>query len=61
MHTEVKMLWHSLSDDTLPQMSDAVLAMVEFETALAAFKNRYYKYIKSLSSHCWITKETIEE
>ena len=55
------MLWHSLSDDTLPQISDAVLAMVEFETALAAFKNRYYKYIKSLSSHCWITKETIEE
>ena len=55
------MLWHSLSDDTLPQMSDAVLAMVEFETALAAFKNRYYKYIKSLSSHCWGIKEKTKQ
>lgn len=50
-----------LSDDTLPQMSDAVLAMVQFETALSAFKDRYYKYVKDLRSHFWITRETIEE
>lgn len=46
-----------LDDDALPQMSDAVLVMVQFETALASFRGRYRKYI--YGQHYWITSEQL--
>ncbi len=49
-----------LDEDSLPQMSDAVLTMVQFESALKAFKKRYYGYISDLSDSFWITKENVE-
>lgn len=48
-----------LDDDTLPQMSDAVLAMVQFETALKAFNNRYYQYFSDKNAKYWVTEERI--
>ena len=47
----------ALDDDALPQMSDAVLTMVQFETALASFRARYFKYI--YGNHYWITSEQL--
>jgi len=47
----------ALDDDALPQMSDAVLTMVQFETALASFRARYRKYI--YNEHYWITSELL--
>ena len=48
-----------LDDDALPQMSDAVLTMVQFETALASFRARYEKFI--YNKHYWITSEQLAE
>lgn len=48
-----------LDDDALPQVSDAVLVMVQFETALHAFKGRYHKYVGG--KWLWITAEWIAE
>lgn len=48
-----------LNDETLPQVSDAVLAMVQFETALKAFFARYYRHEKFFIEKCWITEELI--
>lgn len=48
---------HALDDDALPQMSDAVLMMVQFETALASFRARYRKYIHD--EQYWITSELL--
>jgi hypothetical protein len=50
-----------LDDETLPQMSDAVLVMVQFESALGSFKERYYKYMDEFREHVWITKENLAE
>ncbi|MFZ0496944.1 MAG: hypothetical protein WBE80_04725 [Methylocella sp.] len=50
-----------LDDETLPQMSDAVLVMVQFESALESFKERYYKYMDEFREHVWITKENLAE
>ncbi len=47
----------ALDEDALPQMSDAVLAMVQFETALQSFRARYLKYI--YNHHYWITHEQL--
>ena len=48
-----------LDDDDLPQNSDAVLVMVQYETALSAFGRRYRG---SIGGHRgWITKERISE
>ena len=38
---------YALDDDALPQMSDAVLTMVQFESAIDSFRSRYKKYIKN--------------
>jgi hypothetical protein len=46
-----------LNDEALPQMSDAVLAMVQFESALASFHARYHKYVGS--KQYWITQEIV--
>ena len=49
-----------LDDDELPQNSDAVLVMVQYETALAAFKKRYYRPLPGFE-YQWITEERLEE
>ncbi|WP_428826758.1 hypothetical protein ACLIKD_00715 [Azonexus sp. IMCC34842] len=46
-----------LDDDALPQMSDAVLTMVQFETALTSFRVRYRKYV--YNEYYWITSEQL--
>lgn len=48
-----------LDDKVLPQMSDAVLAMVQFETALGAFRKRYYVDVHGIDY--WITSELLEK
>ncbi|MDF0659279.1 MULTISPECIES: hypothetical protein [unclassified Rhizobium] len=48
-----------LDDDSLPQVSDAVLTMVQFESALNSFQSRYYRYMGDLGQHLWITKENV--
>ena len=51
-----------LDDENLPQTSDAVLIMVQFETALKAFKDRYYqKYDSGYSDWAWVTARFLEE
>jgi hypothetical protein len=53
-----------LEDDDLPQVSDALMMMVQFDAALSSFRERYRKYIKSgqyTGDHYWITKELLEE
>jgi len=47
-----------LDDEALPQMSDAVLTMVQFESALRAFSARYLKRVDG-EPH-WITQELLE-
>lgn len=49
-----------LDDDELPQNSDAVLVMVQYERALAAFEKRYYKYVLG-HGYVWITAEFVEQ
>ncbi|AUQ63188.1 hypothetical protein [Phaeobacter inhibens] len=48
-----------LDDDELPQNSDAVLIMVQYESALVAFRKRYRRYVSGLGER-WITKEFLE-
>lgn len=55
-----------LDDDDLPQTSDAVLIMVQYESALEAFRKRYTRLVKNnLKNHyrdVWVTdKLTLEE
>src|SRR5665213_2971588 len=47
----------ALDDETLPQMSDAVLVMVQFETALKSFQSRYYRLFSDTREYRWITQE----
>ena len=53
-----------LDDSDLPQTSDAVLIMVQFETALASFKGKYFQSYKvdsySIKSS-WVTPEFLDE
>ncbi len=51
----------ALDDESLPQMSDAVLTMVQFESALESFHSRYYEYVPIRSEHYWITTELLAE
>lgn len=51
-----------LDDNNLPQMSDAVLVMVQYETTLISFKRKYYQgfgngYNKEWA---WVTPEFIK-
>ncbi|MBZ0260779.1 MAG: hypothetical protein K8F90_09280 [Hyphomicrobiales bacterium] len=48
---------NALDEDALPQASDAVLTMVQFETALKAFYNRYRTRLYSEDE--WITEELV--
>ena len=49
----------ALDDESLPQVSDAVLTMVQFESALEAFELRYYQYVDR--KRYWITSELLAE
>ena len=50
-----------LDDDALPQVSDALLVMVQFETALAKFVTRHFNYVSAYGRHVWITEEVVVE
>lgn len=52
-----------LDSEALPQLSDAVLTMVQFETALKAFKDKYYQKTDTdlYGSSDWITHELLKE
>jgi hypothetical protein len=50
-----------LDDQTLPQVSDALLVMVQFETALGKFSGRYHRHVPQLEKWVWMTKETVDE
>lgn len=52
-----------LEDEELPQNSDAVLVMVQYETALLAYFKRYYKKIdfgNRVFKYRWMTPEFVE-
>lgn len=51
-----------LSDEDLPQFSDAVLVMVQYESAAEKFYNRYNRLLQidwDGRKRVWITKQTI--
>jgi hypothetical protein len=48
----------ALDDESLPQVSDAVLTMVQFESALEAFKAKYHQRVEG--DWYWITQETLD-
>ena len=50
-----------LDDDDLPQNSDAILVMVQYEKALLAFEKRYSKYDSRGMKLIWRTKEKIKD
>ena len=50
----------ALDDDDLPQVSDAVLVMVQFKSALASYRERHYQHLSGYGIH-WITAELIEQ
>ncbi len=47
----------ALDDASLPQVSDAVLTMVQFESALVSFESKYRHYVGG--RHHWITEEFV--
>lgn len=49
-----------LDDEALPQISDAVLIMVQFESALNSFKRKYYKHFTDLNEYRWIAGEHLK-
>ncbi|GAB6854178.1 hypothetical protein [Asaia astilbis] len=51
-----------LESDDLPQVSDALLMMAQFNAALAAFKKRYLQLVRVgySSEYHWITAEKLE-
>ena len=48
-----------LDDEELPQNSDAVLVMVQYEKAITAFSGRYHGRI--LGEYDWITEERLSK
>lgn len=55
----------TLEDADLPQVSDALMMMVQFDAALDAFKVRYHKFVRGSNyyegKHYWITEEQLAE
>lgn len=49
----------ALDDDDLPQVSDAVLIMVQFKTALRSFHSRHVKNVAGQQK--WITQELVSQ
>ena len=52
-----------LDDGDLPQTSDAVLVMVQYETALSAFKKKYFKRYKVGFDYqfSWVTPDFVKD
>ena len=50
----------ALDDDDLPQVSDAVLVMVQFKSALESFRSKHYKSVPGYGVN-WITRELIDQ
>ncbi len=50
----------ALDDDDLPQVSDAVLVMVQFKSALESFRSKHYRHVPGYGYH-WITEESIRQ
>ncbi|WP_417447945.1 hypothetical protein [Idiomarina abyssalis] len=53
-----------LDDENLPQTSDAVLIMCQYETALISFKSKYYQRYKTGPydfKQAWVTPEFLAE
>lgn len=46
-----------LDEETLPQNSDAVLILSQWQAALAQYKERHYGYDSSGGGHRWFTVE----
>lgn len=46
-----------LEEDTLPQNSDAVLVLSQWQAALKQYKGRHHGYDPSTSGHRWFTLE----
>lgn len=46
----------SLDEDVLPQVSDAVLIMVQFGSALESFRKRYHRNLKMHGPN-WVTAD----
>lgn len=49
-----------LDDQSLPQVSDALLMMVQFKTALNSFHKRFTKYDSHLRKTYWVTEELLQ-
>lgn len=49
----------SLDDDDLPQVSDAVLIMVQFESSLAAFRKQYFRNVRGYGQR-WVTTDLVD-
>jgi hypothetical protein len=47
-----------LDDETLPQYSDAVLVMAQFEGALQAFHSRHHGYQSAYHENRWFIQDT---
>lgn len=46
-----------LDEDTLPQNSDAVLVLSQWQAALKQFRDRHFGYDSSRGEHRWFTAE----
>lgn len=42
-----------LDDEALPQYSDAILILSQYEGALTGFRDRYHGYVASAGTHTW--------
>jgi hypothetical protein len=46
-----------LDEETLPQNSDAVLVLSQWQAALKQYKDRHHGYDSSMHEHRWFTEE----
>lgn len=46
-----------LDDEALPQYSDAILMLSQYDGALKAFRERHYGYQPQLSDHAWFIQD----
>lgn len=46
-----------LDDEVLPQYSDAILILSQYEGALAGFRKRYYGWVPAESTHTWRVRD----
>lgn len=54
----------ALENDALPQVSDALMMMAQFDAALDAFRERYFQYVRvgyGRGTHSWVTEEQLAE